>query len=442
MTSKNKWNERWRLAVVASLMLFTLMIPLSLFMVSLSAILLLITLIGKKATDKPRVIVVPPFSWTILAFLLVAALSLLFSPYPTPVETWLGLKKLRYFGYYFLFFYGLYETRELKLPIITFIIGCAFSSILAWSQYWFGQISFVTLFNHDLMQSPYMEKMRAIGFMSHHRRFSMTIGLAIPLVCSLAIHLKYGWRYKLLSFFLIVLFSGAMLWTHGKGVIIAIVVSSLIVSWIRSWKLGLLTIGILSLTAFLLIITIPKDVSWLSPKFFTASSEILNESLGESLSESPAKAKSSNDIRVILWKTSLSSFIQNPIFGIGWGQFKHEREKIDLSIKGADKYPHSHPHSELLWVGVELGIVGLAIFMFFWSSLILRLFNAYRRIDGLNRDAKVLLYIGIWCSLFWLISGLTDVALLNSENAAALWFVLALSTYALFMKKRAREVRI
>jgi hypothetical protein len=53
-----------------------------------------------------------------------------------------------------------------------------------------------------------------------------------------------------------------------------------------------------------------------------------------------------------------------------------------------------------------------------------------------------LLYAGIWTALFWLLAGLTDVALLNPENAAAFWFVVALSSYALYMKKRPNEVKI
>lgn len=440
MNSKSIWNDIFRVGVVASLTLFTLMIPLSLFMLSVSASLLLVTLIGKKITDNPRVFVAPPFTWTILAFLMVAVLSLIFSSYPTPIETWFGLKKLRYFAYYFLFFYGVYETREVRLPIIAFLVGCALASILAWAQYWFGEVPWVTFFNHDVMNSPYIDKIRAIGFMSHHRRFSMTIGLAIPIVFSLVIHLKQGWRYQLLYTLLLVLFCGAILWTHGRGVIIAIVASSLIVPWVKSWKLGLLSIISVILVGLILVVSIPKDIFWLAPRFFSTNAAVFNESFDEQM-ENPI-ATNSNEIRVVLWRVGIEAFLKHPLLGIGFGQFKHEREKIDLAIKGADKYPHSHPHSELLWIGVELGIIGLAIFLFFWLALLFRLTRAYRRIAGLTPSLKALLYMGIWAALFWLLAGLTDVALLNSENAAAFWFVIGLASYALFMKKRANEVAL
>lgn len=411
-------------------------------MLPIGAVLILVTLIGKKLTDKKFVIVVPPFTWVILLFLLVAVASLIFSPYPTPLEAWGSLRKLRFFGYYFLLFFGIYESREIKFPIIGFLVGCALASLLAWGQYWIGNEPVVTIFNPDIMKSPFVEeKFRAIGFMSHHRRFSMVIGLAIPIVASLLIHLRQGWWLKSLYIFLIILFSGALLWTQGRGVIIAIIFSTILVLLLRSWRLAVTSIFGIFIIGIILVFTIPKDVSWISPKlFFSISEGVLNESLEDQL-DNPI-VKSSNDIRVMLWRTGVDSFLKHPILGIGWGQFKHERKKVDAAIMNADKYPHNHPHSEPLWIAVELGIIGLVIFVFFWGSLLFRMVSAYINRGGLTQIVKALLFAGIWGALFWILSGLTDVSLLNSENAAALWFVLGLSSYALYMKRRAHEVKL
>ncbi|OGQ36977.1 MAG: hypothetical protein A3F16_03845, partial [Deltaproteobacteria bacterium RIFCSPHIGHO2_12_FULL_43_9] len=377
-----------------------------------------------------------------LTFLLVAVASLIFSPYPTPPEAWAGLKKLRFFGYYFLVFYGLYEGREIRLPIIGFLFGCTFAAILAWAQYWLGDVSIVTLFNPDIMESPFVEgRYRAIGFMSHHRRFAMVIALAIPIVASLLIHLRQGWGFRLLYIFLLALFGGALIWTNGRGVMLAIIFSTIFTLLLRSWKLALKVVAGMFIVGVILAFTIPKDIFWLTPRFFFSITDgVLNTSIEAQL-ENPL-VKSSNDIRVVLWKAGVESFLRHPVLGIGWRQFKHEREKIDAAIIGADKYPHLHPHSESLWIAVELGIVGLFVFAFFWGSLLLRMGRAYRHREGLTQIVKALLFTGVWSALFWLFSGLTDVSLLNSENAAALWFVIGLSSYALFMKKSPQEVAL
>lgn len=442
MGSKEVWNKRFRLALIGSLTFFALVIPASIAMLPVGAILILVSLIGKKLTDKKIVIVVPPFTWVLLTFLLIAVVSLLFSPYPTPLESWAGLRKLRFFGYYFLVFYGFYESREIRLPLIAFLFASAVASLLAWGQYWLGDVSLVTIFNPDIAKSPFVEgRFRGIGFMSHHRRFSMVIALAIPVVASLLIHLKRGWLLRLLYIFLLILFGGALIWSNGRGVVLAIIFSTVLVLLLRSWKLALLSIAGMFVIWLSLALTIPKDIAWITPRFFFSVTEgVLRESVEEQI-ENPV-VKSSNDIRVVLWKTGIESFLKHPVLGIGWGQFKHERERIDAAITNADQYHHIHPHSESLWIAVELGILGLIVFAFFWGSLLVRMASAYRHREGLTQIVKALLFSGVWCALFWLIAGLTDVSLLNTENAAALWFVIGLSSYALFMKKRAQEVEL
>src|SRR3990167_6913016 len=371
------WNDRWKLGITLSLGLFAGMIPISIFMINLAAIILFITLVGKKITDHPRVYVVPPLTWTILTFILIAILSLIFSPYPTPLEVWAGLRKLRFFIYYFLVFYALFETRQVKFPLWCFIGGCAASALLGWTQFFGGNHDWVKWFNDDLVKSPFVDRFRAMGFASHHRRFAMTVGFAIPLVGALWIHYRHKWKNGLFYFFLLLLFGGGIFFAHGRGELLALILSTLLVPWVRSFRFGVLSVVGLVILALGLYIFVPQKVAWFGPKAFEVSSkEVFYEDLKKE--GEPQVIHTSNDIRVALWRLSWELFRKHPVLGIGWGQFSHRQDIIQEAIQEAENYPHRHPHSEWVWVGVELGIIGLLVFAFFCVTLLHRLIMAYR----------------------------------------------------------------
>jgi O-antigen ligase len=64
--------------------------------------------------------------------------------------------------------------------------------------------------------------------------------------------------------------------------------------------------------------------------------------------------------RLIFWKTSLRIIADNPLFGTGTGSFTHESLSYEVEHPN---WSSNNPHNEYLLIASQLGIVGLAVFI-------------------------------------------------------------------------------
>ena len=71
--------------------------------------------------------------------------------------------------------------------------------------------------------------------------------------------------------------------------------------------------------------------------------------------------------RVIMWKSSLHYIIQNPLLGVGIGDYQtNYLNYIDNILKidvPRGSRMHDHPHNLFLYIAVEQGIISLAVFL-------------------------------------------------------------------------------
>jgi O-antigen ligase len=71
--------------------------------------------------------------------------------------------------------------------------------------------------------------------------------------------------------------------------------------------------------------------------------------------------------RLEIWKVGLTAFRNSPIVGQGFGSFPFAYDRAYMTVSlDRNVFWHRAPHNNLLWVAVELGIVGLAIFLYAW----------------------------------------------------------------------------
>lgn len=115
--------------------------------------------------------------------------------------------------------------------------------------------------------------------------------------------------------------------------------------------------------------------------------------------------------RIDLWKLALSHFIKNPIFGIGWSQFKN--------LHGINV------HNTYLQLLCEIGIVGFVLFMFpivsLYKRTLLLLIKAKRN-QTINDVYKRALIISFGLQTFLLIINFIDPAFYRTFSI----FVLAI----------------
>ncbi len=145
--------------------------------------------------------------------------------------------------------------------------------------------------------------------------------------------------------------------------------------------------------------------------------------------------------RVEIWKSSVVRLFEHPL-GIGVGMYKQgsfqDRFPIEGNIVRYGKRPES-AHNEYLQIGVELGIVGLFVFLgglWIWSTEVRQLFCASADrtnrglVMGLTASAVVLLLHAAVDSTFHepalvilliLLAGLTHNLAMQSGSTAVVW---------------------
>lgn len=71
--------------------------------------------------------------------------------------------------------------------------------------------------------------------------------------------------------------------------------------------------------------------------------------------------------RLEIWKVGLLAFERHPLFGAGFGNFPLAYNQLYVSAS-LTQYFHWNqpPHNNLLWAAVELGVVGLLVFLYAW----------------------------------------------------------------------------
>ena len=68
--------------------------------------------------------------------------------------------------------------------------------------------------------------------------------------------------------------------------------------------------------------------------------------------------------RILSIKAGLKCFQSHPLIGVGAGDLKSEMSKVyDLYFKNSSHYNRQLPHNQLLYSGVQTGILGIVAFL-------------------------------------------------------------------------------
>jgi O-antigen ligase len=79
-------------------------------------------------------------------------------------------------------------------------------------------------------------------------------------------------------------------------------------------------------------------------------------------------ARTSMGMRFDWWINSVGMIKERPIFGYGTGSFLKEHDKW---IEGTKIQPTDNPHNEYLFIGVQLGLLGLLLFLLLFTAQII-----------------------------------------------------------------------
>lgn len=167
-----------------------------------------------------------------------------------------------------------------------------------------------------------------------------------------------------------------ILLTQSRGGLLGIVAASIVLLWLlpRRARFSMATLGVVVLAVFLL--TAPGQ-SQLA-RFGTLLEET-NQEVGD-------PARSSFDVgagRGALWATARIMIAENPLTGIGAGEFdENYREHVPSWI---DRLPRGQAHNVWLQMGAQAGIWGVVAYAWWFAASVWSVITARRRVVDSQR---------------------------------------------------------
>lgn len=390
----------WALMLIAALLSSYLIrfkigwLPLT--FLEILILIVFITWIIKLVLKKQLASLCFPWLKTILLILIVASYSVFIS---SDLRSALGLWKAYFLEpilLYLVIVNVLKTPKQIKSVILAMMASALFVSIVAALQYFGWRPSLEPW----ISQTP--KRVTSIF------DFPNSIGLYLaPIIAlSLAIFLnplkKVFSRESLFYLLIIILGLASLFFSLARGALLGMMVALIFVSFFNKYK------KLLWLTIIIIIIA-----GLIAPQTRHEAQKIL------SLKDT------STDVRVVLWQGTWNLIKARPLQGAGLGGFPALYEKYRL-IKHTE-FP-LYPHNIFLNFWVELGIVGLGLFI----TIFVRFFRqgAKKLAQLKNKESSELnrqLIIALMAALIAIISyGMVDVPYFKNDLSAMFWILMAL----------------
>lgn len=313
---------------------------------------------------------------SMLIFFVVLILSILMSDYYRLGLDYLD-KILRYLIIFFSIIYFTKDRKQINKIFITLSISILFSSVYSIYQYFSLNIR------------------RASGFLptlTNESVLLMVLSIMIMLVYRTKNKFKYYYLFvTLISFFSLVV-------SNTRGAWVAFIAALILFSFLVDKRIiiSIFIISIIFITIF--------------PSFQTRFNSIFDIS------------NSSNNERILMWRSAIEMWKEKPILGHGIGSFeKLYPEKYML--KNARLKSRRYAHSNIFDLLAETGILGLASYLYLFIVIIKHGLN---KLKVLKTKAKIVNY-GYFISITtFFIHGLTFTNIFISHSANVFWFIISI----------------
>lgn len=307
---------------------------------------------------------------------------------------------IRFLSYFFISQVILNSINKEKItPWVNLIIFVGFIFMLLgfFQLFIFPDLTSLTVYGWDPHQKRIVSTLLDPNFAGFI--FVMTFAISTTLLLFFkktkkAFSNKSYVAYLLVSVFSII----AVIFTFSRSSYLALITAIFVIGLIKSPKMFFLTLSFLLISFF----TIPQ---------------VKNRVIGAVALDDTAQA------RIISWENAISIFKSQPIFGVGFNNYRYAQAKYQLFDypEQIELHSSSGSDSSILLVAATTGIVGLVLFLCFMSTILLSVL-----INTTNKPIKlitlsVLLALLIHSQfvnsfffpqislLFWIIFGLSQV---------------------------------
>jgi len=143
--------------------------------------------------------------------------------------------------------------------------------------------------------------------------------------------------------------------------------------------------------------------------------------------------------RLFIWERSLEIVADNPLTGIGPGNFDEEYKRR-IGPEVTDRFWYQHSHNDFLEAAARSGVPGAVTFGLLWVAV---LFNFRRKWREYSADSpeRGWLTIALVGSLVFLVGSVTEATFSDEEVRALLMLVWGLGLVAVYNYRRSGPLR-
>jgi O-antigen ligase len=120
-----------------------------------------------------------------------------------------------------------------------------------------------------------------------------------------------------------------------------------------------------------------------------------------------------------IWLANFAMIQERPLLGWGYGNYKRFRDPYYQRYPQADTTAHAHNNFLQLWV--DIGLVGLAAFVWLFWSILLHGWRAYQQLPPEAEPLRALALGGTLSIVSFLLGGLTQYNFGDAEVVIVMW---------------------
>jgi len=148
-------------------------------------------------------------------------------------------------------------------------------------------------------------------------------------------------------------------------------------------------------------------------------------------------SKSNQSSRLFIWDKTFSMIKDNPLFGVGHGNFETAYAQLLDSSKG-ETLNRPHAHNDVIDKAAVTGIPGAIAYLLIWVALFWHLHQGWHNSE-LNRSKRIFCGAAAVGSVAFFMTSLTESTFSDEEVRQLLMFVWAAGLYPLVGHKRAPQ---
>jgi len=372
--------------------------PLSDMLLGIIMFIYVIKLISQKSTRERFIFGIKDFFTNALSLSITILLGIMILSTSYALEKGLALSEsARFLTYVFIYFLIVYEfnTKELVKNLLKcYIFTATILSI-------FGIIQYFTTIGLDkkfiVKYSSGYRVVKVASTMYNPNAYAAFLILIIFPLVMLTIYEKNKKNKSIYGIISLLIFANIVM-TYSRNALIGVCIGAMILCVLYSYKLIIAFGGAGIVTLFM-------------PSVFDRIRDLTNSSQNES--------------RIKLWKTAIMMIKDHPILGVGNGNYISRYDEYVNKYKGLsyNAYKRYPAHNSYLKVESELGIVGIASFLFI---LITALLHVKKLFTNTNDKFVKAFYMGAFASMIaFYFMNISDNLFFVPKATTYFWFLIA-----------------